>query len=525
VTLLKRCICGEAVIGVDTWNGIPILRCGCGIARQDVDMTEEQLAAWYETRYYDGVYTHTREHDLDVAARRMRAYGARASGKLLDVGAGNGAFVQIAMEAGLDAWGQDPAVQNESDRTYLGHLADVAFPTADFDTITMHDVLEHVPDPVAFLTEVKRILKPGGRLILDFPRFWDAAGRHHWKRIEHLWMLTGNQLMDLLQRVGFDVERACNPIPSKIVIEVRAPAVLRTRILVPAGIGDAYWVMTKLRGFMREKGIVELPEIVVQDAGGPKRTQPFLRTVPFVHAGGYELLRTRHNIWKEAYLEDGRTSFEHPFPGIDWFIAYNGVMKYGKSLAQVDPQWPVEWRFKQHVTKASLAFKKECQAGGPYAIVYLTDGGMYQEWLKAFTPQQIVKTLQLVGRAHGLRMIFIGAEWDKQMTGERLAQYGDAEWVDLVGETTYDQMVGALLGASLVFGYPAGNTILGAVFGVPTVLLWHPYFHVNFWTNTCPPDAPYVALNVVGLTPRACADAVDEILHKTGMCQKVSVHA
>jgi len=521
MTLLRCCICGQTLYTTNNINGVPVLEClDCGIVRQDVGMTEGELATWYGFRYYDGVYTHTRAHDLDVAAKRLNAYKLHVGAKLLDVGAGNGAFVQVAMEIGLDAWGQDPAAQNESDRTYLGHLADVAFPTADFDVVTIHDVLEHVPDPVAFLEEVKRILKPGGRLILDFPRFWDEAGRHHWKLIEHLWMLTGNQLMALLQRVGFEIETANNPIPSKIVIQSRAPAVQRTRILVPAGIGDAYWVMTKLKGFLAEKGITTPPEIVVQDAGGPKRTEPFLRTVPFVYAGGYELLRTRHRIWKEAYLVDGRTVYEQPFPGIDWFIAYNGVMRYGKSLYERDPAWPVDWYFKQHVTKASLAFQKDCEADGPYAIVYLTDGGMYQDWLKAFTPEQIVKTLRLVGRAHGLRMIFIGAEWDKQMTGERLAQYGDADWVDLVGETSYDQMIGALRGASLVFGYPAGNTILGAVLRRPTVLLWHDYFNRNFWTNVCPPDAPYAALNTIGLTSEACAAAVDELLHKGALCQK-----
>jgi len=474
-------------------------------------MTADELAEWYRSNYYDGVYSHTRNHDLDVAGRRLRAYGARVWGKLLDVGAGNGAFVQIAMEAGLDAWGQDPAEQNESDRVYLGHLADIAFPTADFNTVTIHDVLEHVPDPVAFLHEVKRIMKPGGRLILDFPRFWDEAGVHHWKMVEHLWMLTGNQLMDLLQKVGFEIDSVTNPIPSKIVIQAIAPAVLRSRILVPAGIGDAFWVMTKLQGFLKEKGIVDPPEIVVQDAGGPKRTEPFLRTVPFVYAGGYELLRTRHRIWKEAYLVDGRTVYEKPFPGIDWFIAYNGIMRYGHGLGDRDPQWPVDWYFKQHVTKEMLAFRKDCEADGPYCIVYLTDGGMYQEWLKAFTPEQIVKTLRMVSKTLGLRMIFIGAEWDKQMTGERLAQYGDEDWVDLVGMTNYDQMVGALRGASLVFGYPAGNTILGTVYGIPTVLLWHDYFNKNFWTYACPPDAPYEALNTIGLTPeiahKACVHA------------------
>jgi len=162
------------------------------------------------------------------------------------------AFVQIAVEAGLDAWGQDPAVQNESDRVYRGDLVDVAFPTADFDAVTLHDVLEHVPDPIAFLTEIKRVMKPGGRLIIDFPRFWDEAGVHHWKLVEHLLMLTGNQLMGLLQRTGFEVETVSNPIPSKIVILVRLAAVFPFLFMNYAfgltGIGTLQYVIATFIG-------------------------------------------------------------------------------------------------------------------------------------------------------------------------------------------------------------------------------------------------------------------------------------
>jgi 2-polyprenyl-3-methyl-5-hydroxy-6-metoxy-1,4-benzoquinol methylase len=515
MTLLDHCICGATGGITGQQNDIPIITClQCGIVRQDLWATADELARWYEERYHAGIYTHSKEHDLEVAERRLKSYGLAPGLKLLDVGAGNGAFVQQARAWGLDAWGQDMARQSETDHIYVGPLEEVAFPTADFDYVTIHDVLEHVPDPVAFLAEIRRIVKPGGLLIVDFPRFWHEAGVHHWKLTEHLWMLTGNQLLDLLQKAGFDIEKSNNPIPSKIVVASRALPLERTRILVPAGIGDAYWVMTKLKGFLKEKGITVPPEIVVQDAGGPRRTDPFLKTVPFVYAGGYEILRTKSRIWKEAYLCDGRTVFEKPpFPGnIDWFIAYNGVMRFGKSLEDVDPQWPCDWFFRQHITKEALAFKKRCQADGPYAIVYLTDGGMYQEWLKAFPPERIAETLKRIQALYGLRMIFIGAEWDREMTGERLAQYGDASWIDLVGETNYNEMIGALLGANLVFGYPAGNTILAATFKIPSVLLWHDYFDVRFWHNICPLVPTYAALNTQGLTVDMVVEATERVL-------------
>lgn len=531
MTLLARCICGSeavkvgsAVVSPVVPTNVPIISCpDCDVVRQDVTLTPAQLQEWYAARYHEGIYKHTLRHDMNVAATRLHAYNLPAGIKLLDVGAGNGAFVNEARAGGIDAWGQDLAKQSESPYIYVGDLEHLYFPTAEFDVVTLHDVLEHVPDPVAFLQEVKRILKPvTGQLIVDFPRFWDAAGAHHWKLIEHLWMFTEQQLVRLLKRVGFTnasggyIVDVVHPIPSKVVVRCYAPMVNRVSILVPAGIGDAYWVMTKLRGFMRQHGIVDPPSVYVQDAGGPKRTEPFLKTIPFVHAAGYVPLRTKNNIWKEAYLCDARTVYERPFAEasfLDWFIAYNGIMRFGKSLNDVDPQWPVEWHLPMHISKEALAFKAECQRDGPYALVYITDAGMYQEWLKAFTPEQLRDALRMIEKRLGLRMIFIGAEWDRAMTGEALAQREDG-WVDLVGETTYDQMLGAILGASLVVGYPAGNTILATALKIPTVLLWHGYFDKRFWTNACPPNVPYQALNTVGLAPETLLATAAEVMGK-----------
>jgi SAM-dependent methyltransferase len=512
-TLLERCLCGSAATGPEEWvHGVPVLRChACGVVRQDTRLTAAELARWYATQYHAGVYQHDYAHDRAVAEQRLSAYAISAGSKILDVGAGNGAFVHRARAAGLDAWGQDLATQSDGPHVYVGALEDVAFPTGEFDVVTVHDVLEHVPDPVAFLQEIRRVLKPRGRLIVDFPRFWHEAGAHHWKAIEHLWCLTEDELASLLGRAGFVAPVLGYPIPSKAVVSARARDVERVRILVPAGIGDAFWVMTKLQGFLRERGITDPPDILVQDAGGPKRTAPFIRTVPFVHAAGYEVLRTHHPIWQQAYMQDAATVYERPFPSIDWFLAYNGVMRHGRSLADVDPQWAPDWHPRLHVSKEAIAFHDACRAEGPYILAYFTDAGMYRKWLDAFPPEQIRDALRLLEARLGMRVLFMGAEWDRGMSGEALAQT-EAGWVDLVGETTYDQMVGAILGASLVVGYPAGNTILASVFRVPSVLLWHRYFVPEFWTNACAPDAPYAALDTAGLTPEAILAAAQMVL-------------
>ena len=48
-------------------------------------------------------------------------------------------------------------------------LAGACFPDASFGVVTMFHVLEHVLDPCAVLTEVHRVLRPGGRVVLQVP--------------------------------------------------------------------------------------------------------------------------------------------------------------------------------------------------------------------------------------------------------------------------------------------------------------------------------------------------------------------
>ena len=51
----------------------------------------------------------------------------------------------------------------------VGELASLRFPGASFDVVTLFHVLEHLVDPDSTLTEVRRLLTPNGRLLLEVP--------------------------------------------------------------------------------------------------------------------------------------------------------------------------------------------------------------------------------------------------------------------------------------------------------------------------------------------------------------------
>jgi ADP-heptose:LPS heptosyltransferase len=135
--------------------------------------------------------------------------------------------------------------------------------------------------------------------------------------------------------------------------------------------------------------------------------------------------------------------------------------------------------------------------------------GFYERWLEEFSESAVIETLRLLADA-GKTVVIMGAAWDKGGIAERVAA-ADPRFQNLVGETDFDALGGLLRGASAVFGFPGGNTLLGPYFGTPTVLLWNTFFPEPFWRNTCPPVSTYRAIHTAGATSNGVSSAVLEL--------------
>ena len=103
-------------------------------------------------------------------------------GKALDVGCGVGQVVQRLIDAGHEAHGVEVSEPNIvkarqiSNRCQLYNGRSLPFDGAMFNSAGALNVLEHVEEPEAFITEMIRVVKPGGRLVLSSPNFFRAIG-------------------------------------------------------------------------------------------------------------------------------------------------------------------------------------------------------------------------------------------------------------------------------------------------------------------------------------------------------------
>lgn len=111
---------------------------------------------------------------LDMVARL--ANGTAQAGRFLDVGCGSGASVRAAVELGCQAMGIDiDPVLVELGRNELhvdlrcGTLPDSALGGNQFRFVRLRDVIEHLPNPHEVLLEIKRLLVPGGILLIATP--------------------------------------------------------------------------------------------------------------------------------------------------------------------------------------------------------------------------------------------------------------------------------------------------------------------------------------------------------------------
>ncbi|SVD92673.1 uncharacterized protein METZ01_LOCUS445527, partial [marine metagenome] len=142
--------------------------------------------------------------------------------KLLDIGCAGGAFLKVANDLDFQVVGVEPSsyLCDFGQKKYNldlrpGILQDQRFNDNEFDIISMWDVIEHLDQPGKVLEEIHRILKPDGKLIINYPEY-DSWPRkllgYKWPFFlsVHLYYFTPKTMCHLLKNYGFRTKH-CEP--------------------------------------------------------------------------------------------------------------------------------------------------------------------------------------------------------------------------------------------------------------------------------------------------------------------------
>lgn len=99
----------------------------------------------------------------------------RSRGRVLDIGCGNGRLLHLLRLDGFEVRGLELSSRLAQ---YVGEHLDIPVetgnfleyhPTGRFDLVILRHVLEHLPDPVAAMLKIRRLLEPDGQVVLEFP--------------------------------------------------------------------------------------------------------------------------------------------------------------------------------------------------------------------------------------------------------------------------------------------------------------------------------------------------------------------
>jgi SAM-dependent methyltransferase len=150
------------------------------------------------------------------SVRLIKRY--KDKGRLLDVGTGFGFFLAEMKNQGWEAEGVeisrkgiDYARGVLSQAVHHGPLESLGFSENRFDAITAFYLIEHLPNPLSFLAECHRILKPGGLLLLRYPHTTPIKNLLRGLRIKnrlydlpaHLSDFAPPMIQKCLEQVGF----------------------------------------------------------------------------------------------------------------------------------------------------------------------------------------------------------------------------------------------------------------------------------------------------------------------------------
>ncbi|HUP13096.1 MAG TPA: class I SAM-dependent methyltransferase, partial [Niastella sp.] len=200
----------------------------CGLRFTQDAPDEKESARYYKSGDYishtntkrgiiNQLYLQVRKFTLGLKAAVVEKHTGLTTGRLLDVGAGTGAFLKYMQQKNWQVSGVEPDADARSVARKIVNLELLptevlqTFPKHSFDVITLWHVLEHVHQLHEHMDILKSLLKPGGTLFIAVPNYRSLDARIYdtaWAAYDvprHLYHFSPESIGALMHRHGLRV--------------------------------------------------------------------------------------------------------------------------------------------------------------------------------------------------------------------------------------------------------------------------------------------------------------------------------
>jgi len=226
-------LCGSGERELSFQDGpFSVVRCtSCGLTYVTPRLRDASLIEHvYDEGYWSSDAAKTRGYtdyraDAELYVRtyekrkRILRRHFQSPGRVLDVGCAAGYFLGVMQAEGWQVMGLEPsdAIRRTAgerlgeENVRAGLLHEAGFEDQSFDLVTFWDVIEHIPDPVAALVEAKRLLAPGGKILIETQNVASRAARllgarwQHYKHAEHIYHFDPKTIARVTSEAGLRI--------------------------------------------------------------------------------------------------------------------------------------------------------------------------------------------------------------------------------------------------------------------------------------------------------------------------------
>ena len=232
---------------LDTVKEYDVIECEpCGFAHVIPLAEAQHYSRYYEDEFYQSQVDYIANHTEDLEWWTIEhnekfdlfdeAFGKRDPKRILDIGSGPGYFLKVGKDRGWDGLGIEPgkpAYRFATEELGLNICNDLFSGKnykdfGKFDVVHMNNVLEHIPEPIQFLSLTYEIVEPAGLVCITVPNDYNPLQKvvvTHLKKEpwwvvpkEHINYFNCKSLSKLMKKIGFEVVHSTSSFPLELFL-------------------------------------------------------------------------------------------------------------------------------------------------------------------------------------------------------------------------------------------------------------------------------------------------------------------